>query len=66
MKVRLEATDHDDDRPSQRVRPGHDWFLAPEGRVLLWLGEGEIDVDRGEERHHALLTCRLTHSSMSA
>ena len=45
MKMRLEPSDA---RPNQRVHPGHDWFLVLEGRVRLWLGERQIDVDAGE------------------
>lgn len=43
-------------RPSQRVHPGHDWFLVLEGRVRLWLGEREIDVAAGEAAEFSTMT----------
>jgi transcriptional regulator with XRE-family HTH domain len=52
MKMRLEPTRA---RPDQRVHPGHDWFLVLEGRVRLWLGERQIDVDAGEAAEFATM-----------
>lgn len=40
---------------SQQVHPGHDWFLVLEGRVRLWLGERQIDVDTGEAAEFATM-----------
>lgn len=42
FKIRLEPTAS---RPDQRVHPGHDWFVVIQGRVRLWLGDREIDVE---------------------
>ena len=53
MKVRLEPST---DRPDQRVHPGHDWFVVTEGRVRLWLGDREIDVDTGEAAEFTTMT----------
>lgn len=53
MKVRLEPGT---DRPDQRVHPGHDWFVVIEGRVRLWLGDREIDVDTGEAAEFPTMT----------
>jgi transcriptional regulator with XRE-family HTH domain len=53
MKVRLEPSAG---RPDQRVHPGHDWFVVIEGRVRLWLGNREIDVDTGEAAEFATMT----------
>ncbi len=55
MKMRLEPSDPDDPPPSQRVHPGHDWFLVLEGRVQLWLGERQIDVEAGEAAEFATM-----------
>lgn len=55
MKMRLEPSDAPDVPPSQRVHPGHDWFLVLEGRVRLWLGERQIDVDTGEAAEFATM-----------
>jgi len=52
MKMRLEPSD---EAPSQRVHPGHDWFLVLEGRVRLWLGERQIDVEAGEAAEFATM-----------
>ncbi|MYZ06806.1 helix-turn-helix domain-containing protein [Streptomyces sp. SID2999] len=52
MKMRLEPSDGP---PGQRVHPGHDWFLVLEGRVRLWLGERQIDVDAGEAAEFATM-----------
>lgn len=52
MKMRLEP---DGAPPSQRVHPGHDWFLVLEGRVRLWLGERQIDVEAGEAAEFATM-----------
>jgi transcriptional regulator with XRE-family HTH domain len=52
-KMRLEPTKG---RPRQRVHPGHDWFLVIEGRVRLWLGDREIDVETGEAAEFATMT----------
>jgi transcriptional regulator with XRE-family HTH domain len=43
VKIRLEPTTG---QPRQRVHPGHDWFVVIQGRVRLWLGDRQIDVDR--------------------
>ena len=52
MKMRLEPSEVP---PSQRVHPGHDWFLVLEGRVRLWLGERQVDVDAGEAAEFATM-----------
>lgn len=52
-KVRLEPTEG---RPHQRVHPGHDWFVVIEGRVRLWLGDREIDVEAGEAAEFTTMT----------
>jgi transcriptional regulator with XRE-family HTH domain len=52
-KVRLEPTDA---RPTQRVHPGHDWFVVIEGRVRLWLGDREIDIEAGEAAEFGTMT----------
>ena len=53
MKVRLEPSTS---RPDPRVHPGHDWFVVIEGRVRLWLGEREIDIDTGEAAEFTTMT----------
>jgi transcriptional regulator with XRE-family HTH domain len=53
VKMRLEPMTG---RPPQRVHPGHDWFVVIEGRVRLWLGDREIDVDTGEAAEFATMT----------
>jgi transcriptional regulator with XRE-family HTH domain len=55
MKMRLEPSGADDPPPSQRVHPGHDWFVVLEGRVRLWLGDRQIDVDAGEAAEFATM-----------
>jgi transcriptional regulator with XRE-family HTH domain len=52
-KIRLEPTT---DRPRQRVHPGHDWFVVIHGRVRLWLGDRQIDVETGEAVEFATMT----------
>ena len=52
MKMRFEPSD---DPPSQRVHSGHDWFLVLEGRVRLWLGDRQIDVDAGQAAEFATM-----------
>ena len=52
-KMRLEPTEG---KPRQRVHPGHDWFVVIEGRVRLWLGDREIDIDTGEAAEFATMT----------
>jgi transcriptional regulator with XRE-family HTH domain len=52
VKMRLEPSGLP---PSQQVHPGHDWFLVLEGRVRLWLGERQIDVDTGEAAEFATM-----------
>lgn len=52
-KMRLEPTKG---KPGQRVHPGHDWFVVIEGRVRLWLGDREIDVEAGEAAEFATMT----------
>ena len=53
MKMRLEPSAN---RPDQRVHPGHDWFVVIEGRVRLWLGERQIDIDSGEAAEFTTMT----------
>ncbi len=53
VKMRLEPTEG---KPRQRVHPGYDWFVVIEGRVRLWLGDREIDVDTGEAAEFATMT----------
>ncbi|MDG4795585.1 XRE family transcriptional regulator [Micromonospora sp. WMMD1082] len=53
MKVRLEP---EATMPDQRVHPGYDWFLVLEGRVLLWLGERQIEVNKGEAAEFSTMT----------
>jgi transcriptional regulator with XRE-family HTH domain len=53
MKMRLEATDR---TPTQRVHPGHDWFVVIEGRVRLLLGDRELVVETGEAAEFATMT----------
>lgn len=55
VKMRLEPTADPTRLPTQRVHPGHDWFLVLEGRVRLWLGERQIDVDTGEAAEFATM-----------
>lgn len=52
MKMRFEPSDTP---PSQRMHPGHDWFLVLTGRVRLWLGERQIDVEAGEAAEFATM-----------
>jgi transcriptional regulator with XRE-family HTH domain len=52
MKMRLEPSD---ERPAQRVHPGHDWFLVLDGRVRLWLGDRQVDVAVGEAAEFATM-----------
>jgi transcriptional regulator with XRE-family HTH domain len=53
MKMRLEANDR---TPTQRVHPGHDWFVVIEGRVRLLLGDRELVVETGEAAEFATMT----------
>ncbi len=53
VKIRLEPTAG---RPRQRVHPGHDWFVVIHGRVRLWLGDRQIDVEAGEAAEFATMT----------
>lgn len=53
VKMRLEPTRT---RPTQRVHPGHDWFVVVVGRVRLLLGDREIVVDTGEAAEFATMT----------
>ncbi|WP_144762840.1 helix-turn-helix domain-containing protein [Curtobacterium sp. 9128] len=53
MKTRLEP---DAPPPTQRVHPGHDWFVVLEGRVLLWLGDRRIEVATGEAAEFSTMT----------
>ncbi|MFC7550499.1 helix-turn-helix domain-containing protein [Plantactinospora sp. GCM10030261] len=53
MKIRLEPGST---MPDQRVHPGFDWFLVIEGRVLLWLGERQIEVGKGEAAEFSTMT----------
>lgn len=43
-------------KPEQRVHPGHDWFYVLDGRVRLFLGDREIDVEAGEAAEFATMT----------
>ncbi|MEM7322481.1 MAG: XRE family transcriptional regulator [Actinomycetota bacterium] len=43
-------------KPEQRVHPGNDWFYVLDGRVRLYLGEREIDVEAGEAAEFATMT----------
>lgn len=52
-KMRLETTKG---KPRQRVHPGHDWFFVIEGRVRLWLGDRQIDVESGEAAEFTTMT----------
>lgn len=53
VKIRLEPTT---DEPRQRVHPGHDWFVVIHGKVRLWLGDRQIDVEAGEAAEFATMT----------
>lgn len=53
VKMRLEPTRR---RPKQRIHPGHDWFFVLDGRVRLWLGDREIDVQTGEAAEFTTMT----------
>ncbi len=53
IKVRLEPGD---DRPDQRVHPGHDWFFVLDGRVRLLLGDRVILVETGEAAEFGTMT----------
>lgn len=53
IKVRLEGATP---KPHQQVHSGHDWFVVIEGRVRLWLGERQIDVDTGEAAEFTTMT----------
>ena len=53
IKMRLEPSTN---RPDQRVHPGHDWFVVTEGRVRLWLGDRQIDIDTGEAAEFTTMT----------
>ena len=43
-------------KPELRVHPGHDWFYVLAGRVRLYLGEREIDVEAGEAAEFATMS----------
>lgn len=43
-------------KPEQRVHPGHDWFFVLDGRVRLWLGDREIEVETGEAAEFSTMT----------
>jgi transcriptional regulator with XRE-family HTH domain len=45
VKVRIEA---DAPRGAPQVHPGNDWFFVLSGRVLLTLGERQVEVVAGE------------------
>lgn len=53
VKIRLEPSD---EAPTQRVHPGHDWFVVIEGRVRLWLGARKIDIATGEAAEFETMT----------
>jgi transcriptional regulator with XRE-family HTH domain len=53
LKMRLEPPAS---RPEQRVHPGHDWFVVTLGRVRLWLGDREIDIETGEAAEFSTMT----------
>jgi transcriptional regulator with XRE-family HTH domain len=52
-KIRLEPATR---KPQQRVHPGHDWFVVISGRVRLWLGDRQIDIETGEAAEFATMT----------
>ena len=52
-KIRLEPTTSP---PQQRVHPGYDWFVVIQGRVRLWLGDRQIDIETGEAAEFATMT----------
>lgn len=53
IKRRLEPADA---TPSQRVHPGHDWFVVIEGRVRLLLGDRVIEIGTGEAAEFSTMT----------
>lgn len=53
LRMRLEPQRH---KPELRVHPGHDWFYVLEGRVRLYLGDRQIDVEAGEAAEFATMT----------
>lgn len=53
IKMRLEPTAA---APTQRVHPGHDWFVVIEGRVHLHLGERQVEVGTGEAAEFSTMT----------
>lgn len=53
MKMRLEPTAG---KPRQRVHTGHDWLVVTTGRVRLWLGDRQIDIETGEAAEFATMT----------
>jgi transcriptional regulator with XRE-family HTH domain len=53
IKMRLEPSTA---RPRQRVHPGYDWFVVLSGRVRLWLGDRQIEVDTGEAAEFSTMT----------
>ncbi len=53
IKMRLEPTQRP---PSQRVHPGHDWFVVIQGRILLLLGDRQMVVETGEAGEFATMT----------
>ena len=53
LKMRLQPTT---ERPEQRVHPGHDWFFVLEGRVILWLGDRQVEVEAGEAAEFPTMT----------
>lgn len=55
LKMRLEPTTSCDAPAGQRMHPGHDWFLVLDGRVRLWLGERQIDMNAGEAAEFATM-----------
>jgi transcriptional regulator with XRE-family HTH domain len=52
-RIRIEPTTS---IPRQRVHQGHDWFVVTVGRVRLWLGDREIDLDTGEAAEFSTMT----------
>jgi transcriptional regulator with XRE-family HTH domain len=53
LKMRLDPVERE---PTQRVHPGHDWFVVIEGRVLLLLGDRRLIVETGEAAEFATMT----------
>ena len=59
-KVRLEP---DAPRGEPRTHPGHDWFFVLSGRVLLTLGERQIEVAAGEAAQFSTMMPHAFHAA---